>query len=610
MSQKFSLYEALTVDQNIAFFGGIYGLSRRTLRRAPASSCSRWRASQGRENTLTRELPGGWRQRLALGCAILHEPRIVFLDEPTGGVDPLSRRRFWDLIGELSRQGVTVLVTTHYLDEAEHCHRIAIIQAGKLAALGTATELKQVFASRPILEIHASQPVQAMAILDKHANVEKTSLFGTAVHAVLRNASTDPAVLAAALRAEGIEVTSIGAVIAVTRRRLPRRRRTRRSGVMRKTLAVASKELRQILRDRRSLLILLFVPAFFLLLYGYALNFDIRNVQAGRAGPGSQHQEPRAGVVVRELRLLLAGRLRRFTSGARSPGRRRPGARDPDDPVRLRARPVAAAAGDGAGDHRRRQRQHRVDRDGLRADADRRIQRARRCGALARSARTANRVQGFPSITVEPRIWYNPQLRSTLFLVPGLIAYISMITAVVSTALSVVREKERGTMEQVRMAPLSPLPYIIGKTLPYLVISFVSAILVILSAMLLFDLPMRGSWLLLCAAIGLFLIGAQAQGLLISTIAETQQVAFQIALLSSLLPTMILSGFIFPISSMPTVVQWITHIVPARYFLVALRAIVLKGADITAFWQDMMALAIFATVASGLASLRLRREWA
>ncbi len=228
---------------------------------------------------------------------------------------------------------------------------------------------------------------------------------------------------------------------------------------------------------------------------------------------------------------------------------------------------------------------------------------------LAIKTGTGNRESG-TSISVEPRIWYNPQLRSTLFLVPGLIAYISMITAVVSTALSVVREKERGTMEQVRMAPLSPLTYIIGKTMPYLVISFVSAILVILSAMLLFDLPMRGSWLLLCGAIGLFLIGAQAQGLLISTIAETQQVAFQVALLSSLLPTMILSGFIFPITSMPTVVQWITHIVPARYFLVALRSIVLKGADITAFWQDMVALAIFATVALGLASLRLRREWA
>ena len=151
----------------------------------------------------------------------------------------------------------------------------------------------------------------------------------------------------------------------------------------------------------------------------------------------------------------------------------------------------------------------------------------------------------------EPRIWYNPQLRSALFLVPGLIAYISMITAVVSTALSVVREKERGTMEQVRMAPVGPVSYILGKTLPYLVISFISAVLIVFAAMLLFDLPMRGSWLLLLFSIGLFLVGAQAQGLLISTIADTQQVAFQIALLSSMLPTMILSGFIFPISSMP-----------------------------------------------------------
>jgi ABC-2 type transport system ATP-binding protein len=211
MSQRFSLYEALTVDQNIRFFGGIYGLSAGRLE-ARRKFVIEMAGLQGRESTLTRELPGGWRQRLALGCAILHEPRIVFLDEPTGGVDPLSRRRFWDLIGGLSRQGVTVLVTTHYLDEAEHCHRIAIIQAGKLAALGTATELKQVFSSRPIVEIHASEPVKAMAILERHPQVEKTSLFGTSVHAVLKDAATDASSLSAALKAEGIDVTSIGAV--------------------------------------------------------------------------------------------------------------------------------------------------------------------------------------------------------------------------------------------------------------------------------------------------------------------------------------------------------------------------------------------------------------
>ena len=211
MSQKFSLYEALTVDQNIRFFGGVYGLDRDRLetRRAFVLEMA---GLEGRGNTLTKDLPGGWRQRLALGCAILHEPRIVFLDEPTGGVDPLSRRRFWDLIGELSRQGVTVLVTTHYLDEAEHCHRIAIIHAGKLAAMGTAGELKQVFASRPIVEIHASRPVEAMAALESHEAVEKTSLFGTAVHAVLKTASTAPEVLASALRAKGIDVQSIGIV--------------------------------------------------------------------------------------------------------------------------------------------------------------------------------------------------------------------------------------------------------------------------------------------------------------------------------------------------------------------------------------------------------------
>src|SRR5207249_12254423 len=139
MSQKFSLYEALTVDQNIRFFGALYGLDDEQIARRRAFVLE-MAGLAGREKTLTRELAGGWRQRLALGCAILHEPPIVFLDEPTGGVDPLSRRQFWVLIDELAHGGVTVLVTTHYLDEAEHCHRIAIIQAGRLAALGTVGE--------------------------------------------------------------------------------------------------------------------------------------------------------------------------------------------------------------------------------------------------------------------------------------------------------------------------------------------------------------------------------------------------------------------------------------------------------------------------------------
>jgi ABC-2 type transport system ATP-binding protein len=210
MSQKFSLYELLTVDQNIAFFGGVYGLNDAKLaeRRKFALDMA---GLAGRENTLARDLAGGWRQRLALGCAILHEPAILFLDEPTGGVDPLSRRQFWRLIDTLSNAGVTVLVTTHYLDEAERCHRVALIHAGRLAAIGTTSEVKQVFAGRPILEIRADKPVEAMRLLDAMPQVEKTSLFGTAVHAVLRG-TTPPEEIAGHLKSGGIVVESLDAV--------------------------------------------------------------------------------------------------------------------------------------------------------------------------------------------------------------------------------------------------------------------------------------------------------------------------------------------------------------------------------------------------------------
>ena len=212
MSQRFSLYERLTVDQNIRFFGGIYGLNRARLdqRRRFVIEMA---GLDGRERTHAADLAGGWRQRLGLGCAILHEPPIVFLDEPTGGVDPLSRRQFWDLIDRLSASGVTVLVTTHYLDEAEHCHRLAIIHAGRLVAIGSTEELKHVFAGRSILEIQAASPVEAMRLLDRMPEVEKTSVFGTAVHAVLKADAGEAATgLKNRLDGAGMPVTSIAPV--------------------------------------------------------------------------------------------------------------------------------------------------------------------------------------------------------------------------------------------------------------------------------------------------------------------------------------------------------------------------------------------------------------
>jgi ABC-2 type transport system ATP-binding protein len=212
MSQKFSLYELLTVEQNIRFFAGLYGLTGEQFDKR-RSFVLEMAGLRGREASLTRDLAGGWRQRLALGCAILHEPSILFLDEPTGGVDPVSRRQFWNLIETLAQGGVTVLVTTHYLDEAEHCHRIAIMHGGRLVALGTSRELKHIFADRPIVEIQTSNPIEAMKALEHFPEVEKTSVFGTAVHAVLRSPSLTAARIRDGLRDKGLEVRSSEVVL-------------------------------------------------------------------------------------------------------------------------------------------------------------------------------------------------------------------------------------------------------------------------------------------------------------------------------------------------------------------------------------------------------------
>jgi ABC-2 type transport system permease protein len=370
----------------------------------------------------------------------------------------------------------------------------------------------------------------------------------------------------------------------------------------RKAIAVARKEFRQIARDRRSLLVLLFVPAFFLLLYGYALNFDVQHIHL--AVEDDDHTPASRKVI---SAFVNSGYFDLVAS------------------VR------------GAPEYERL-----IDRGDVRAvlvippNLERRLLSSQRVPVQViingDNSNTAATVMGYslrilqtvsselqlqpvsrgsrPLVSVEPRVWYNPELRSALFLVPGLIAYIGMISSVISTALSVVREKERGTMEQVRMAPLSTISYIVGKTLPYFFISMCSSMGIILASMVLFGLPMNGSWLLLILSLSLYLAGALGLGLMISTAAESQQAAFQLALLASFLPTMMLSGFVYPIASMPAPIRAITYVVPARYFLVALRSIVLKGAGIQVFWTQLVALLIYATFMLAMASRRLKKSWA
>ena len=212
MSQRFSLYNDLTVEQNIRFFGGVCGLRNNRMKER-MDWVLRMAGLKGREDSLTGTLSGGWKQRLALGCAILHEPKIVFLDEPTGGVDPISRRNFWELINQLSSEGITVLVTTHYLDEAEYCNDIILINAGKLIAGGSPVELKTQHIKSPILEVACSNVLKALDTIRKQEWALETSVFGTLLHVMVRSDEEGRRLIAKTLREGDIRIDHIERIV-------------------------------------------------------------------------------------------------------------------------------------------------------------------------------------------------------------------------------------------------------------------------------------------------------------------------------------------------------------------------------------------------------------
>jgi ABC-2 type transport system ATP-binding protein len=207
MSQKFSLYDDLTVEENIDFYAGLYSVPR-DQRRERKEWVLDMAGLADKRGSLTRTLAGGWKQRLALGCAVQHEPPILFLDEPTSGVDPLSRRRFWDLIAQMSRRGTTVFVTTHYMEEAEYCDELALIYRGKMIARGTPQEVKALFPD-DILEIRVERPFEALERLEASGLVRETALFGDALHVVVGEAGTGAPSLARLLEDQGFVVEAI-----------------------------------------------------------------------------------------------------------------------------------------------------------------------------------------------------------------------------------------------------------------------------------------------------------------------------------------------------------------------------------------------------------------
>lgn len=373
---------------------------------------------------------------------------------------------------------------------------------------------------------------------------------------------------------------------------------------MRRFAAIVRKEFRQLLRDRLSLGMLVAVPALLLTLYGYALSFDVRHVRvavldedrtpASRRLQDSLFQNPYF-----DRALTLADRsgidvlLRRALVRA----------------VLIIPRGYAATLERGETAHL----QALVDGTEastattvvgyLEAHADRATRQVR-TEWLARA--------GVPItsdlVRVESRVWFNQDLQSAKFLVPGLIGMLLMLSAVVATALSIVREKERETMEQMRVSPLRPNELILGKLTPYILVCWITVGMILGLGYVLFGVSVQGSYLALAVATCVFLFAALGMGLLISASTRSQQVAFQIAVITSLLPAIILSGFIFPIANMPAPVQALTSIVIPRYYMDALRAIILKGAGLAEIWKDLAHMVALGILFNGLAALRTRRS--
>jgi ABC-2 type transport system ATP-binding protein len=208
MSQRFSLYNDLTVEENLNFYGRTYGVKNQQLRERKAYIL-KMAGLEGRERELTKNLSGGWKQRLALGTAIIHEPEMVFLDEPTAGVDPISRRAFWDLLYELAEGGTTIFVTTHYMDEAEHCQRLAFIHGGRIAASGSPRDIKENAMHGQVLEIDCDQPEAATLALRQLNLFDEVALYGALIHVIAENGESQKPTIIQTLRDEGIRVESV-----------------------------------------------------------------------------------------------------------------------------------------------------------------------------------------------------------------------------------------------------------------------------------------------------------------------------------------------------------------------------------------------------------------
>jgi ABC-2 type transport system permease protein len=365
---------------------------------------------------------------------------------------------------------------------------------------------------------------------------------------------------------------------------------------------IVVKEFRQIRRDKRVLAILTVVPAVLLLLNGYALNLDVQHIKM------AVYDEEKSSASREFVNSFVTSGYFDYVRLLSSSGE---ATRLLDD-----AQVACAIVIPSDFSHKILSNESadiQVLVDGMNANTATTIVGYVQVVAMEYSQKIvlSNLAKigkaNYIPIQFDARIWYNPELKSAKFLVPGLIGFILAITAVIATSLSIVKEKERNTIEQIDVSPISPLELIVGKMIPYAVISLVAAALVLVAAYFLFDVVIKGSILLLFGTTLLFILAALSIGLFVSTVSDSQQVAFQLAALMSMLPTMILSGFMFPIRSMPWWLQVISNITPAKFYLIILRSIILKGVGLSAFWPQVVYLLIFVTVMVTISVRRFKK---
>lgn len=367
--------------------------------------------------------------------------------------------------------------------------------------------------------------------------------------------------------------------------------------------AIAKKEFKQLRRDKRLMFVIFFFPVMLLIMFGYAVNFDVKHVNI------AIYDQERSVVSREFINSLLNSEYFELVDMISSESEIN---KYLDDKLAQCVIVIPNDLSEQIYSNREVKIQYLID--GVDGNTANIITNYANLATLSFNQKFTSEIlavkgiRQYSPIKLDPQFWFNPELKTSRFLVPGLIAMILIVTAVISVALSLVKEKERGTIEQINVSPLNSLELILGKSLPFVLLALINAGIILIASYFLFGSEVKGSLLLLFITTLIFLIASTSMGIFISVVSDSQQVAFTLATFISLLPSLILSGFIFPIESMPEIIQIITNVTPVKFFLKILRAIMLRGVGIEAFWDQIIYLLIFTVVLILLGSIINKRK--